>query len=156
MIRRRAVVALVLSSGLAVVACGRTRTDETDNPVVVTGCLTGSGDRFVLTELERSNTGTTIAAPATETYQLIGKEDDLRPHVGQQVTVTGKADTAQVAIVHESSPAAAAPTGTLGSQGAEPSGQGTTPKVSADSETRVEVARLKVATVRSSGQPCAP
>lgn len=155
MIRRRAVIALVLSSSMAIGACGPTRNTE-NHPVMVTGCLTGSGDRFVLTELERSNTGTTIAAPATETYQLVGREADLRQHVGQQVTVTGRADTAQVAIVHESSPAAAAATGTSGSQGAEPSGQGSTPRVSADSETRVEVANLKVVSVRSSGESCTP
>jgi len=139
----------VLSSALPLAACNRTADDDITNPITVTGCLTGSGDRFALTELERADAATTIAAPSTETYQLVGREEELRPHVGHQVTVTGKADTPEVAIVRESSPAAAAPTGTAGPQGAEPSGQGSTPKVSAETETRVEVAKLKVASVRS-------
>lgn len=154
MIRSRAFVAIVLSSALPMLACDRDPTDM-DNPVVVTGCLTGSGDRFVLTELERSDTGTTIAAPATETYQLVGEEDQLRAHVGHQVTVSGRSDTPEVAIVREESPATAAPAGTVGSQGA-PAAQGSTPKVTADTETRMEVARLKVASVKSTGEPCTP
>ena len=156
MIRRPAVIAIVLSSGLAIAACDHGRATDMDNPVVVTGCLTGSGDRFVLTELERSDAATTVAAPATETYQLVGEEDELRPHVGKQVTFTGRSDTTQVAIVRESSPAAAAPAGTAGSEGAAPSGQGSTPKITAQSETRVEVAKLKVASVKSTGEPCTP
>jgi hypothetical protein len=120
------------------------------NPIAVTGCLTGSGDRFVLTSLERENTGTTIAAPATETYQLIGKDDDLRPLVGKQVSVTGRADTAEVAVIHESVPPSRV-TGIAGTPG-----QAEGPKVSAESETRIEVSKLKVASVRSTGEACAP
>ena len=48
-------------------------------PIVESGCLTASGDRFVLTALE------TGGNRATELYQLIGDSAELREHVGDFV-----------------------------------------------------------------------
>jgi hypothetical protein len=113
--------------------------------VAETGCLTASGDRYVLTALESGG-----GAAATELYQLIGSEDELRQHVGREVRVSGMAEPAQVATVRESS--AAAPTGTAGAeQGAN---RGTQPEVRTEAETRLETRRMRVTTVTPTGDEC--
>jgi hypothetical protein len=105
-----------------------------------TGCLTSSGDRFVLTALE---TGGSTAE--TELYQLVGSDDELRKHVGREVRVTGMAEPAQVATVRESS--APAPTGTSGEAG---SGA----QVRTESQTRLETRRMRVSSVNATGDGC--
>ena len=120
-------------------ACARNR----EVGVLQTGCLTQSGDKFVLTDLERREGGA-----ATETFQLIGDTDNLRKYVGQQVRVSGEAEPAKVAVVKESPPPPADPplAGTSGS------GE---PKVSTETETRVEARRLTVSAIESTGSSCA-
>ena len=153
---KRAPVAAVCALGLGLsIACGADRNDATEEqksvegrsrPVEVTGCLTARGDQFVVTDLEREG-----QAPTTETYQLIGNEDELRPHVGKQVRIVGEADPQQVAEVREATPAAPAG-GTTGTAGQAPGGQ---PKVSTETSTRMEVAKLRVQSVTPSGATCA-
>jgi hypothetical protein len=108
--------------------------------IVETGCLTASGERFVLAALE-SGGGT-----RTELYQLSGSEDELRQHVGREVRVTGMAEPAQVATVRESS--GAAPTGTAGAA------QGSQAEVRTEAETRLETRRMRVGTVTPTGDEC--
>jgi hypothetical protein len=109
--------------------------------VTETGCLTSSGDRFVLAALETGG-----PAAETELYQLIGSENELRQHVGREVRVSGMAEPAQVATVRESS--AAAPTGTAGAP------QGAKPEVTTQAETRLETRRMRVTTVTPTGDEC--
>ena len=110
--------------------------------ITETGCLTASGDRFVLAALESGGAG----AAATELYQLVGLESELRPHVGREVRVNGMAEPAEVATVRESS-SAEAPTATAGEQG-------TQPQVRTDAETRLETRRMRVTSVAATGDEC--
>lgn len=109
--------------------------------ITETGCLTASGDRYVLAALESAGPA------ATELYQLVGLEDELRPHVGREVRVNGMAEPAEVATVRESS-SAEAPTATTGEQGAQP-------QVRTDAETRLETRRMRVTAVTPTGDECA-
>jgi hypothetical protein len=163
------------------VACGGGK-DETEiaerNPEVAnrgdgrpvaitqTGCLTAQGDRFVLTALESATapgaatpeagrqSPTASAQPTTESYQLIGNDDELRPLVGKQVRVSGEADPPKVAEVRESTPptSASGATGTTGQ--AEPPKPGE-PKVATSTETRLEVTQLRVQSIAATGEACA-
>ena len=150
---KRASVLGVCALCIGLVGCGG-REDGANNsadekvaevrPTVVTetGCVTARGDQFVLTDLERGEGGAT-----TETFQLGGNNDELRQHVGKQVRVTGEAEAPKVAVVQESTPAAdAKPRGTTG---------GVEPKVSTQSETRVEARKLTVSSVQPAGGSCA-
>jgi hypothetical protein len=139
-------------------------------PTTQTGCLTAQGDRFVLTALQSGAAGTGArpegeanrtpgTKPATgdhattESYQLIGNEDELRKHVGQQVRVSGEMDPPKVAEVRESTPptSGSQPAGTSGQ--AEPAKPGE-PQVSATTETRLEVTQLRVQSVTPTGERC--
>jgi hypothetical protein len=138
----------ILAICLGFVACGGNREDDKTaevRPAAVTemGCLTARGDQFVLTDLERGEGEAT-----TETFQLVGNDDELRQHVGKQVRVTGEADPPRVAVVQESTPPQpeARPQGTTGAAD---------PKVRTQSETRVEARKLKVSSVQPTGASCA-
>ena len=108
--------------------------------VTEVGCVTASGNRYVLTSLESGE------RPATELYQLVGNGDELREHVGREVLITGEADPAGVAEVRETAPAA--PVGTSGSAG-EPQAQ-----VRTESQVRIEARQLRVLTVTATGDEC--
>jgi hypothetical protein len=150
---KRASVLGILAMCIGVVGCGgdRDRDNTGDDktaevrPIAVTemGCLTARGDQFVLTDLERGEGEAT-----TDTFQLVGNNDELRRHVGQQVRVTGEAEAPRVAVIQESTPAPAdaRPQGTAGSSD---------PKVSTQSETRVETRKLTVSSVQPTGASCA-
>lgn len=154
-IRTNLAVVGVLCAGLAV-ACGRSDRDEANldpagndadiaenAPIIETGCLTASGDRFVLTALEAANGA---GLPQTELYQLIGQEDQLRPHVGKAVRVTGEAPPARVAELREMSPAQPPETrGTAGDNEA---------RVQTESQTRIETRQLRVQSVTPTGDEC--
>lgn len=148
---------LIVTVGcLAAVACAAERDpNDMKTDVEITGCLTGKDGEFVLTELDRSDTGTTIASPATESYRLVGDANVLRPHVGKQVRIAGMADTPAVAVVRETSPAAPAgsPVGTSGTDAAA-GRPGATPKVSTAQQARIEVSSLQVRAVTPTGSDC--
>jgi hypothetical protein len=150
---KRASVAGVLAICVGFAGCGGADRDRenagTDEktaevrpvPVSETGCLTARGEQFVLTDLQRGDGEAT-----TETFRLIGNEQELRKHVGQQVRVNGEAEAPKVAVVQESTPpASGTATGTAGAAD---------PKVSTQSETRVEVRQLTVASVEPTGAAC--
>lgn len=174
--RASIVGAMALCAGLA--ACGgNDRSEESaaagggmearPAPITVTGCLTASGDRFVLTDLEAGAADPDVAQrredppdpaakprPTTEAYQLVGNEDQLRPLVGQQVRVNGEAEPPHVAEVRELTPPAkpGEPTGTAGQEPTAPKpGE---PQVNSMTETRLEVATLRVMSVVPTGDPC--
>jgi hypothetical protein len=137
----------------------RGNASERPAPVDVSGCLTASGDRFVLTSLQtaaprgdatRGADAAASAVPTTETYQLIAANtDDLRKYVGQQVRVSGEADPARVAQVRELSPATPAqPQGTSGTQA------NAQPSVRTEESTRIEARKLRVSSVTAAGGAC--
>jgi len=144
---KRASIGL-LAVCLGLIGCrGADRSDDKavevrPTTVTETGCLTARGDQFVLTDLERGEGQAT-----TETFQLIGNAEDLRQHVGKQVRVNGEAEAPNVAVVQESTPPSPqpAPQGTAG---------GADPKVTTQEQTRVEVRKLKVASVQPTGSSC--
>jgi hypothetical protein len=103
------------------------------------GCVTSSGNRYVLTSLDSGD------RPATELYELIGV-DDLRRHVGREVLVTGEAEPAGIAEVRETG--ATTPVGTTGSD--EGSAQ-----VRTESQVRLETRRLRVVSMTPTGDECA-
>lgn len=129
--------------------------------VILEGCLTASGDRFVLTELERGVPGPRVAArrgdrpaaetgPTTEAYRLVGMDQKLRPFVGQRVEITGEAEPEQVVNVRESSPPL------------DPANQrnvaraGPDPQISIVETTRIEISDVLVRSVTASGERCRP
>jgi hypothetical protein len=141
------------------------RGDGRPAAITQTGCLTAQGDRFVLTALESAapagtakpeqgaQSPTASAQSTTESYQLIGNDDELRPLVGKQVRVSGEADAPKVAEVRESTPPSAA-TGATGTAGqVEPAKPGE-PKVATSTETRLEVTQLRVQTIAATGEAC--
>ena len=101
------------------------------------GCLTAAGDRFVLTELKTDDA-------TAESYRLVGMDEELRPHVGTRVSVSGESEPEQVVDLRQSTPAPATPTGTSG-----------TPQVATTESTRLEVHDLRVRTISPSNEPCA-
>jgi len=116
------------------------------NPKItmVRGCLTGSGDRFVLTNLENAaspaNGGANqpAAEPVapTESYRLVGQDDQLKNLVGQRVQVTGDSTPEQVVDMVSatpSNPPAGNAVGTAGNEG----------KVSTASRARIEIHDLR-------------
>ena len=186
--------ALALCAALTV-ACGSNRTAENNDntgskapaaasfkdnaknrpaPVDVRGCLTASGDRYVLTALQNAagapgttasganspntqSSAGTASVPTTETYQLISAGDnDLQKYVNQQVRVTGEADPARVADVRELTPAAPAgqtqqgSVGTAGNQTNSAEG----PKVRTEETTHFEVRKLRVSAITAAGGSC--
>jgi hypothetical protein len=139
-------------------------------PVDVSGCITASGDQYVLTSLENaaaapgvtrnengaadrnaaSNAGA-AAQPTTETYQLVGgNADDLRKYVGRQVRVTGEADPARVAEVREATPATPA----IGTSGQPQDNANGAAKVTTEEKTRFEMRKLRVSSVTGAGGEC--
>ena len=117
-------------------------------PITVEGCLTAAGDRLVLTELKSEDANSDSAAPTTESYRLVGMEENLRPHVGKRVRITGESEPEQVVDVRESTPPAPAagqqPAGTAGSE----------PQVETTETTRIEVNDLQVRSVSPTSESC--
>jgi len=108
--------------------------------VTEVGCLTATGDRFVLTSLESGE------RPATELYQLVGMSDELRENVGREVLVTGEAQPAGIAEVRETTPAT--PVATSGVS------EGGPPQVRTESQVRLETREMRVLTVTPTGDDC--
>jgi hypothetical protein len=153
----------VLSLGL-VAGCNRGRVDNEQNnetatlatkppsgtigtePVSIVGCLTGSGDRYVLTRLEPDATG------ATETFQLVNADEKLRSLVGHQVRVVGVAEPIHVAESRELTPAQ--PAGTSGPEPPKSTGQPSA-TVSSQETTKIAVHTLRVSSVEPMSSECA-
>jgi hypothetical protein len=141
--------ALLLSS-----ACGRRDNAQSDNksildlatqkapagsvaPVSVDGCLSASGDKFMLASFDTNSSKTTV-------YELMNADDQLRNLVGKEVRVTGEAQATQSAETREVTPPA--PTSTTG-ETAEP-------KVSTVEDTKLDVHKMTVASVTPTGDAC--
>lgn len=125
-------------------------------PVDVRGCLTASGDQFVLTQLRDASSANN---PTTDTFQLTKTADqaiDLKQYVGKEVRVAGEADPARVADVREGD--AATPAATNG-QAAPPATTSATagkatPRVGTTEESRFVYRKLAVSSVTPTGNDC--
>jgi len=107
-------------------------------PVSVVGCLSASGDRFVLSHGDKDSSKTLA-------YQLVNAEDQLRNLVGKEVRVTGEAQPAQSAETRELTPAA--PAATSGKPD-------TNATVTTVEDTKIEMQKLTVASVAPTGDSC--
>ena len=160
--------AVVSCLGLGV-ACSRPDSQEnraahTDGAlpvrVSVTGCLTASGDRFVLTSLLPGDTSEPLARatgrpyPATEVYELEGANQKLRQYVGWQVRVSGEAPPRAIAIVQEHSPVLSASPSTVGTAGQSPSQVDGRERVSTQQQIRFEMTTLRVTSVTAISNLC--
>lgn len=140
--------------------CNRPKSDSTGkigsnstlaNPkiTIARGCLTGSGDQFVLTSLDyaapASSTGQPVAdtLASTDSYRLVGMSDQLKGLVGQRIEVTGDSAPAQVVDLVSATPSGNA----VGTAGADA-------KVSTASRARVEIYDLNVSSVHPLGDKC--
>ena len=160
------IIAAVIAIGAA--GCNRNNTDQPANSMgnsasrklvnpkitMVRGCLTGTDGQFVLTDLAAAAATPNGAAqpPAesiatTDSYRLIGKDDELRGFVGQRIEVTGDSTPDQVVDLVGATPANA-PASTSGTS----SGDG---KVSTSSRAKIEVHELRVSSVNPLGDRCA-
>lgn len=116
--------------------------DEDGAPTLITaeGCLTSSNDRFVLTELKRDEA-------SSEAYRLVGRDEDLRAHVGKRVQISGETEPEQVVDLRQSTEPGSTPAaGTSGSN----------PQVGTTATTRIEVHDLRVRTIAATDEPCEP
>lgn len=120
--------------------------DTRPQPMTVTGCLTSSGDRFVLTALDNNS-----ATATTETYELRGAQNaELAKYVNREVRVAGEADAPRVADVRELPSASVGTSGTA--SGNAP--QGAEPTVKTQEATRFAVRHLTVSSVTPTGDNC--
>ena len=109
-------------------------------PISVVGCLSASGDRFVLTHGDKGSS-------KTFAYQLVNADEQLRNLVGKEVRVTGEAQRAtQSTEAREVTPAA--PAATSG----KPASNAT---VSTVEDTKLDMQKLTVASVAPTGDACA-
>ena len=107
--------------------------------VTVDGCLSASGDKFMLASLDKESSKTTI-------YQLMNADDQLRNMVGKEIRVSGQAEATQSAETREVTPPAPTATGGKASD-AEP-------KVSTVTDTKLDVHKLTVASATPTGDTC--
>jgi hypothetical protein len=108
-------------------------------PVTVDGCLTASGDKFMLASLDKDSSKAMV-------YQLVNADDQLRNLVGKEVRVTGEAQSTQSAETRELTPPA--PAATTGKPGPQP-------KVSTVEDTKLDVHKMTVASITPTGDACA-
>jgi hypothetical protein len=121
-------------------------------PVNVVGCLTASGDRFVLTQLRRADTGQTAEAtapsPTTDMYQLVNADDQLRALVHKEVRIGGEAEAPTVTQFRESVPSTGTGRDEVGTSGSQ------TPKVAVQESARIQMRRMSVLSVTPTGDDC--
>jgi len=152
----RTILMSVCIAGVALsVACGRRDTAQADKknildlathpvpagsvaPVEVIGCLSSSGNRFVLSHADKDNSKTVA-------YQLVNADEQLTPLVGKEVRVTGETQPIQQADARTVTPPQAAPTSGSSESNA---------KVATVEETKLDMQKLTVASVAPTGDSC--
>jgi hypothetical protein len=153
---RRAAFFLLLAPLIAMTGCA----DSRPRPVTILtdGCVTASGDQYVLTDLEPGEAEPSLQRgrigsrpyPTTEAYVLIGADQQLRTLVGRRVRVAGEASPAQIAEIRMLSPLVrVGPRRTVATSGMSP-------KVGVQEVLRMEVHRLRVISASPTGDSCLP
>jgi hypothetical protein len=154
--KRRILMSICIGAVALTAACGRRDSSSPDQKnivdlathpappgtiaaVTVDGCLSASGDRFVLASFDKDSS-------RTNAYQLVNADDQLRNLVGKEVRVTGEAQTGQSTEAREVTPPAPAATAGRTDNGAT---------VSTVTDTKVDMRKLTVASVTATGDSCA-
>jgi hypothetical protein len=170
MIRPSFVIATVVAVGLTG-GCRGPAPEELPHLIAVEGCLTASDGQLVLTRLtpagngpeaDRQGTVAPAGAPGalppqqmTEMFILTGLEDELRPHVGQQVRVRGEATPPEVGVVQQRElPTGPATGDSPRGQPVDPAAEGEEPRVSTMHKTRFATTDLLVRAVTPLNVPC--
>jgi hypothetical protein len=132
------------------IACGQTEIPPT--LVFETGCLTSSGDEFILTDLESAGGRSQEPGPVTEAYLLKGADDELAEHVGRRVHVTGEASSPRIVNIRLLEPLVRA----RPAQGAihADSSTGVDPTIEITQKVRLEVSHLLVRAVNPADASC--
>ena len=134
----------------AALAADPTKGDE----ITVTGCLSAAADRraYVVTAERNALTSGALYANSGETptytYELTGNTSDLASHVNRQVEVTGRLDDDRKdhATVDDEE--------TTKGQEVQSGKDKVTPAIETDTEMNIQVRRLDVSSVHSTGRPC--
>jgi hypothetical protein len=153
--KRTILMSVCVAAAALSVGCGRRDASQNDKknildlathpapagtiaPVEVIGCLSASGDRFVLSHADKDNSKTVA-------YQLVNADEQLRPLIGREVRVTGEAQPIQKAETRATSPPQPAATSGKGEPNA---------KVTTVEETKLDTQKLAVASVAPTGEAC--
>ena len=154
---KRTLISLTAALTLAIAgaACSSARGDEGEatgrasgsgDEVTISGCLSGSDGRFVLTAAPDAAVATAARAMADEretySYVLTGG-NNLQEHMGKRVEVIGTLEGRGRGIDHDARTTAEAP-----------SSGGQTPTVATKEEVEVEVRKLVVREVRPLSGAC--
>jgi hypothetical protein len=136
---------------------------KTGESMTVTGCLAaGANNTFTLTAaapaMSETPTGTTATTPAgtkvtkTITYTLTGgKPEELKPHVGHTIAVTGvEAAPQTTAASRDASSGAASAQGTSGSSAKTPA----KPNVETTAQTQIVARQLSISSVKMVSASC--
>jgi hypothetical protein len=131
-------------------ACGSTAVPR--KLVLETGCVTGSGNEFILTDLE-DRADAPGPRTVTDAYLLLVAEDALRSQVGRRVTVTGTEDPKKVVDIRVERPMvrADASDAVVRARGGSDSKD---PRIETGHQLRLEVSRLNVMSVEPKGEWC--
>jgi hypothetical protein len=168
--RTELIVGIVLSVALALPACSRTSDERADqqraalaardgaagDEVTITGCLTAAQDRnaFVVTADRNALVSGALYSGSGETptytYELTGHTADLAAHVGRQVEVKGRVDKSREDEVKVNDEVKTTLPETQSGK------DKVTPAIETDTEMEVNVRRLTVSSVTSTGQGCLP
>jgi hypothetical protein len=132
-----------------------------DRQITITGCVeSGPNNTFMLVAApeaaKEAPTGTTATTPAgskvmkTVTYTLVAaKSDELKPHVGHTIQVTGVESAPQATA--QTTDRSAAPAATSGTAGANPSPRAT---VETTAQTQIVARNLTVSSVKMVSASC--
>jgi hypothetical protein len=143
---------------LGAVGCGGSAAVP-ETLVTEVGCVTGSGNEFILTDLDEAGPGR--PRPMTEAFLLSGSDREVKAQVGRRVRATGEADPAKVVNVRVLQPMvrvrpknASGPVDRASATNPE-FGKTGEPKVEVGQQLRLEVRRLQVRSVEPTGDECA-
>jgi hypothetical protein len=137
------------------------KTPQSNQSVTITGCVEGGpNNTFTLVAapetMKEPATGTTVTTPAgtkvtkTITYTLIGaKPEELKPHVGHTVQVSGAESGPQATAQGTQVSTGAA---TAGTTGTNPTGARATVETTA--QTQIVVRQLTVSSVKMVSDSC--
>lgn len=128
------------------------RRGKAPRDVTITGCLTArpDGKSYALTVIKApplADAARTATSDVKETftYELVGRPDELRPHVGHVVTAKGRIDSSMDTDAEVASRRTETP---------PPAASDVKPTVKVEERADIEVRRLTVSSVVSDGKPC--
>jgi hypothetical protein len=133
-------------------ACGR-KDDAPMALILETGCVTASGDEFILTDLEPGGSQSS-RRPTTEAYLLSNADDALEEHVGERVRVTGDTSIPEVVNIRMVEPLYRARPDNGVVPATSNANQAEQPRVGVADQIRMKVGDLQVRSVEPTGDRC--